>query len=95
MNTTSSPRAWQAANPDLACFVSMANLAVDRDLQMYDINQGRSVRQTMARRQPGKRHAIEQRRLERVLAADDHEGAPPRVRVDLDRQIVMIPAAPQ
>ena len=72
----------------------MANLAVDRDLQMYDINQAVS-RQTMARRQPGKRHAIEQRRLERMLAADDHEGAPPRVRVDLDRQIVMIPAAPQ
>jgi hypothetical protein len=33
--------------------------------------------------QPGKRHAIEQRRLEHVLAEDDQDGAPPRVRVDL------------
>ena len=44
--------------------------------------------------QPSKRHVIEQRRLEHVLADDDQEGAPPRVRVDLDRRIVIIRAAP-
>ena len=43
--------------------------------------------------QPGKRHAIEQRRLQHVLAQDDEDGAPPRVRVDLDRQIVIVSAA--
>jgi hypothetical protein len=44
--------------------------------------------------QPSKRHAMEQRRLEHVLADDDQEGAPPRVSVDLDRQIVIIRAGP-
>jgi len=43
--------------------------------------------------QASKRHAIEQRRLEQVLAEEDDNGAPPRARVDLDRQIVTIPAS--
>jgi Family of unknown function (DUF6191) len=42
--------------------------------------------------QPGKRNAIEQRRLEHVLADDDQQGAPPRVRVDLDQGIAIIRA---
>lgn len=42
--------------------------------------------------QPGKLHAIERRRLEQVLPAQDEDGAPPRVHVDLDRQIVTIRA---
>jgi hypothetical protein len=43
-----------------------------------------------------KRHAIEQRRLEFVLADYEHDGAPPRVRVDLDagRVVVTRPAGP-
>jgi hypothetical protein len=36
---------------------------------------------------------MEQRRLEQVLADDDEEGAPARVSVDLDRQIVMVRVA--
>jgi hypothetical protein len=44
--------------------------------------------------QPGTRHAIEQRRLEYVLADHDEEGAPPLVRVDLDRQVVIVRAGP-
>lgn len=31
-----------------------------------------------------KRPAIEQRRLELVLRDDEHDGAPPRIRIDLD-----------
>jgi hypothetical protein len=38
----------------------------------------------------GSRHAIEQRRLELVLRDDEQDGAPPRVRVDLDRGVVVI-----
>jgi Family of unknown function (DUF6191) len=37
-----------------------------------------------------KRHAIEQRKLELVLRDDEHDGAPPRVRVDLDANRVVI-----
>jgi len=32
---------------------------------------------------PGKRHAIEQRRIELIVREDEHSGAPPPVRVDL------------
>jgi hypothetical protein len=38
----------------------------------------------------GNRHAIERRKLELVLRDDEHDGAPPRVRVDLDRGLVVI-----
>jgi hypothetical protein len=38
----------------------------------------------------GKRHAIEQRKLELVLRDDEHDGAPPRVRVDLTANRVVI-----
>jgi len=39
---------------------------------------------------PSKRHAIEQRRLSLVLRDDEQDGAPPRVRVDLDANRVII-----
>jgi hypothetical protein len=44
----------------------------------------------------GQRHAIEQRKHELVLRDDDQDGAPPRVRVDLDANRVVItrPASP-
>jgi len=32
---------------------------------------------------PGKRHAIEQRRMELIVRDDEHDGAPPSVHVDL------------
>ena len=38
----------------------------------------------------GTRHAIEQRNAELVLRDDEHDGAPPRVRVDLDGGRVVI-----
>ena len=41
----------------------------------------------------GTRHSIERRELELVLRDDDQDGAPPRVRVDLDAGLVVIPAA--
>jgi hypothetical protein len=43
----------------------------------------------------GKRHSIERRDLELVLRDDEHDGAPPHVRVDLDarRAVVTRPAA--
>ena len=43
--------------------------------------------------QASKRHVIEQRRLEQVLGEVDEYGAPPRARVDRDRQIAAIPAS--
>jgi hypothetical protein len=44
---------------------------------------------------PGKRHAIEQRRLEFVLRDEDHDGAPPHVHVDLGaNRVVITPPAP-
>jgi hypothetical protein len=43
----------------------------------------------------GKRHSIERRDLELVLRDDEGDGAPPRVRVDLDagRAVITRPAA--
>jgi hypothetical protein len=43
-----------------------------------------------------KRPAIEQRRLELVLRDDQHDGAPPRIRIDLDagRAVISSPARP-
>jgi len=43
-----------------------------------------------------KRPAIEQRRLELVLRDDQHDGAPPRIRIDLDagRAVITGPARP-
>ena len=38
----------------------------------------------------GARHAIERRNIELVLRDDEHDGAPPRVRVDLDGGRVVI-----
>jgi Family of unknown function (DUF6191) len=40
--------------------------------------------------QSGTRHAIERRRAELVLRDDEHDGAPPLVRVDLDKGHVLI-----
>jgi hypothetical protein len=37
-----------------------------------------------------KRHSIEQRKLELVLRDDEHDGAPPRVHVDLDARRAVI-----
>jgi hypothetical protein len=42
---------------------------------------------------PGGRQAIERRRLELVLRDDEHDGAPPRVRVDLERGLAVITRA--
>ncbi len=42
----------------------------------------------------GKRHAIEQRRLELVLRDDEQDGAPPRVRIDLDAHRVVVITGP-
>ena len=39
---------------------------------------------------PGNRHAIERRKLELVLRDDEPDGAPPPVRVDLDRGLAVI-----
>ncbi|WP_369333563.1 DUF6191 domain-containing protein [Trebonia kvetii] len=41
----------------------------------------------------GSRHSIERRELELVLRDDEQDGAPPRVRVDLDAGRVVIPPA--
>jgi hypothetical protein len=43
-----------------------------------------------------KRPAIEQRRLEHVLGDHEHDGAPPRIRVDLDagRAVIIGPVRP-
>jgi hypothetical protein len=43
-----------------------------------------------------KRPAIEQRRLELVLRDDQHDGAPPRIHIDLDagRAVITGPARP-
>ena len=41
-----------------------------------------------------KRHAIERRRLELVLRDDEHDGAPPHVRVDLDTRRAVITRLP-
>lgn len=35
-------------------------------------------------------HALERRRLELVLRDEEHDGAPPRVGVDLDRGVITI-----
>ena len=41
------------------------------------------------------RHPIERRRAELMLRDDEHDGAPPRVRVDLDTgRVVITPTAP-
>ena len=39
---------------------------------------------------PGSRHAIERRKHELVLSDGEHDGAPPRVRVDLDSGLAVI-----
>jgi hypothetical protein len=39
---------------------------------------------------PGTRHAVERRRAELVLREEEHDGAPPLVRVDLARGQVLI-----
>jgi hypothetical protein len=43
----------------------------------------------------GKRHSIERRKLELVLRDDEHDGAPPRIRIDLDarRAVISRPGA--
>ena len=43
----------------------------------------------------GTRHAVERRRVELVLRDDEHDGAPPLVRVDLDSGQVLITRAPR
>lgn len=45
--------------------------------------------------QPEGHHALERRKLELVLRDEEHDGAPPRVGVDLDRGVITIRPDPR